>query len=371
MTQVYRVDIGGGLKPPRETADGRLIVDGYLTRSGVFQYRDASGQVRMEWRPPEEVFSEDSLQSFAMAPVTDNHPSVELTAANMREHAVGSTGETVRKDGDHVAAPLVIYDAPTVAKVRGGKVELSCGYFADVEYTSGTTPDGIHYDAIQRNIRGNHVAIVDRGRAGPSAKIRMDAAVNSALMIIHTDTKENLMPATQALLDATTEATAQRLRADGLDTKVTAEVTRADEATARADKAEAERDAATARADKAEAERDAAVATLTKHDHSVLVERVAKVLITDGKPDDLTGKSAREIKAAAIERLASVTITADHSDEYVRVRFDEAIKDHAAGSSALATTLVAAGNAGTSKRDDARAAMQERNRNAHKSTPAN
>lgn len=37
-------------------------------------------------------------------------------------------------------------------------------------------PDGLHYDVIQRNIRGNHVALVDKGRAGETACLRMDSA---------------------------------------------------------------------------------------------------------------------------------------------------------------------------------------------------
>jgi hypothetical protein len=52
---------------------------------------------------------------------------------------------------------------------------LSCGYTCDLEKAEdGAKWCGIDYDFIQRNIRYNHVAIVDRARAGDDARIRMD-----------------------------------------------------------------------------------------------------------------------------------------------------------------------------------------------------
>ena len=170
-----RYDIGS-LKAPVRCADGRLRVDGYLTRTGVFEYRNPDGSVRREYRPPEEVFNADSLATFELVPLTDNHPPEMVTAQNAKQYAVGATGESVRQDGDRVAASIVVFDAGVIAKLERGKVQLSCGYEADVEDSPGEI-DGQRYDAIQRNIRGNHVAIVDVGRAGPDVRIRMDAGI--------------------------------------------------------------------------------------------------------------------------------------------------------------------------------------------------
>lgn len=176
-----RYDIGT-LRPPRRTADGRLRVDGALTRSGVFVYRDGSGKERREYRAPDEVFAAHSLETFAAVPVTLDHPPVPVTAANAREYAVGLTGENVRRDGDHAVASLTVFDAAAVAAIEAGKRELSCGYEVDLVHESGVTPDGEHFDARQTNIRGNHVAIVDTGRAGPSAAIRMDSEDVAAMV---------------------------------------------------------------------------------------------------------------------------------------------------------------------------------------------
>lgn len=157
--------------------DGRVIVDAHLTRIGVFPYMTATGSVRRELRLPEDVFARDSLDSFVSIPVTNDHPpNGLLDASNMMAHAKGWSGEKVTQDDDHVRATLTIADSETIDDLKRGKVQVSNGYSCDLEMSSGVHPKFGKYDAIQRNIRGNHIAIVDSGRAGPSARIRMDGA---------------------------------------------------------------------------------------------------------------------------------------------------------------------------------------------------
>lgn len=173
--RVLRVDNSSPLSKPVRLSNGFLRAEGYLTRAGIFVYRDAQGNTVREFRPPEEVFHPDSLASFALVPVTNDHPSDLLTADNAKQYAVGSVSDAVTPDGDKVRAALMITDAAAIAALDAGKSELSCGYTADVEFTPGLW-NGQQYDAVQRNIRGNHVALVDAGRAGPACSIRMDAA---------------------------------------------------------------------------------------------------------------------------------------------------------------------------------------------------
>lgn len=173
--RVLRVDNSSPLSKPVRLSNGFLRAEGYLTRAGIFVYRDAQGNTVREFRPPEEVFHPDSLASFALVPVTNDHPSDMLTADNAKQYAVGSVSEVVTPDGDKVRASLMITDASAIEALDAGKSELSCGYTADVELTPGVW-QGQKYDAVQRNIRGNHVALVDAGRAGPACAIRMDAA---------------------------------------------------------------------------------------------------------------------------------------------------------------------------------------------------
>ena len=172
---VLRYDRASPLSKPVRLPNGFVRAEGYLTRAGIFVYRDAKGNTVRELRPPEEVMHPDALASFALVPVTNEHPPEALTADNAKQYAVGSVSESVAPEGDKVRATLMITDADAIAALDAGRSELSCGYTADVVIEPGTW-QGQRYDAKQTNIRGNHVALVDAGRAGPTCSIRMDAA---------------------------------------------------------------------------------------------------------------------------------------------------------------------------------------------------
>ena len=158
------------------TPEGFLKMRARIGRAGLHDYKAgeiggppgavADAPVRV-WRPPDEVFDPASLASFAGKPVTLDHPPAMIDSTNWKRFAVGHSGGAVTRDGDHLAADLVITDATAVAKAEAGS-ELSNGYWADFDFAPGLTPDGEPYDAVQRNIRGNHVALVDQGRCGPS-----------------------------------------------------------------------------------------------------------------------------------------------------------------------------------------------------------
>ena len=164
----------------RRTADGYLRVVAKGTRVGIQKYLgrevDPSGktfaadQIVNVYRPPAEVFDKASLASSVGRPITDDHPTVPVTADNWREHIRGAIGGAV-KDGEWVRFDLAFMDAGLIGKVDAGKVELSGGYACDVSFESGTTDDGQAFDAVQRNIRFNHLAVVDKARAGPEARI--------------------------------------------------------------------------------------------------------------------------------------------------------------------------------------------------------
>lgn len=164
----------------RKTQDGYLVADTLTARTGIQLYTadelglNRSGFVRV-YRPEDQVFDKASLASYAHKPVTDDHPREAVTAENWKQLAHGAVGDEVARDGEFVRVPLIIMDKVLIDKVEAGKAELSAGYTCDVEFTSGVAPDGQTYDAIQKNIRINHVAVVDRGRAGPKARIGDDA----------------------------------------------------------------------------------------------------------------------------------------------------------------------------------------------------
>lgn len=171
---------------PRKTADGYLVVRARAARAGIYDYLgkeiDPEGntftadQVVKVYRSEAEVFAQDSVASFLMKPVTNDHPSQPVTAANWRDYAKGVVGKALR-DGEYLAFDIVLMDKATIADVEAGKRELSNGYASLIDFTPGQTDSGEHFDAIQKEIRGNHVAVVDKGRAGPLCRIGDAVAV--------------------------------------------------------------------------------------------------------------------------------------------------------------------------------------------------
>ena len=121
-------------------------------------------------RPADEVFAADALSSFELKPVTVEHPAENVTAENVRKYQVGLMSRVWDESGD-VMADLVVMDADAIRAIDAGKNQVSLGYSADVEWT----PDNPDHDGVFRKIRGNHIAIVDRARAGSAYRL-LDAA---------------------------------------------------------------------------------------------------------------------------------------------------------------------------------------------------
>lgn len=164
------------LEGARITKDGYLVADVRVARTGIQEYLGREvGRPEMErvrlYRPAEEVFSVDALASFAHRPVTNNHPNKAVTAETWRAVSRGHTGGEVVADGAFIRVPLMLADKASIDAVQAGKRELSAGYTCDIDWTAGTTAEGESYDGVQRTIRGNHVAIVTKGRAGSECRI--------------------------------------------------------------------------------------------------------------------------------------------------------------------------------------------------------
>ena len=146
-----------------------------VARIGIQDYPQLDGTVRREYRPAEEVFKEDSYKTLIGKPVTLLHPDPETTGSNLvnsgtyRRVTIGSVSD-VWVDGQYIKAKLHINDAQGLIAIRNGVREVSCGYTADLDVQPGEF-QGERYDAIQRNIKLNHVALVPRGRAGPEVRL--------------------------------------------------------------------------------------------------------------------------------------------------------------------------------------------------------
>ena len=156
-----------------ETDEGFLICKNVpIARTGDQQYlaselgMDGDAIITVH-RPESEVFSDATIASFEGKPVTDNHPSELLDANNAMEHAKGHVQNVRRGVGefdDYLLADLHVQDEGLIELIRNGKREVSCGYTVEYEDNGDGT-------FTQTHIRGNHVAVVDEGRAGHKAAI--------------------------------------------------------------------------------------------------------------------------------------------------------------------------------------------------------
>ena len=121
------------------------------------------GASRRELRLPEEVFDPASLASYKGKPVILTHEAGVVDKKNVDREHIGTILSNGYQDGDNVRAEIVIHETDLMK--RSGLRELSLGYSLDLDETPGVW-NGQPYDAIQRNIRINHLALVDKARAG-------------------------------------------------------------------------------------------------------------------------------------------------------------------------------------------------------------
>jgi len=159
-----------------ETPEGFLLCkDVPLTRTGVFEYTasevpvEASldGMVKIQ-RDDDEVFAQNTIASFEGKPVTINHPEGMVTPENWSELAHGVVQNVRRGDGeqaDLLLGDLLITTKKGIELVKSGLREVSCGY--DAQYEQIEKGKG-----KQREIIGNHVALVTKGRAGNRCTIQ-------------------------------------------------------------------------------------------------------------------------------------------------------------------------------------------------------
>lgn len=153
------------------TEEGYLVDTPIVTSTGIFEYTNHDGSTRRELRLPEEVFSPLSLASYEAKPVIITHDAGLVTKDNVAENEIGTILTKGFRDGENVRAKIVIHDTDEM-KASGLK-ELSLGYNLDLDETPGSW-NGQHYDAIQRNIRINHLALVREARAGEQARLNID-----------------------------------------------------------------------------------------------------------------------------------------------------------------------------------------------------
>lgn len=326
----------------RRREDGYLVADARIARTGVQMYlgsevgRPDMGTVRV-YRPGSEVFSRDTLASAAHRPVTNDHPPEQVNAENWKQYAVGQTGDEVAGEGIFVRVPLMVSDADAIRDIEAGKRELSAGYTCELEFVDGKTEAGEPYDAVQKNIRLNHVAIVASGRAGSEVRIG-DGAVSwgASPLITTSDKKEDTMSdalktvvlGDKAVQVAITDiAAVEAYKADAEKKVADAEKSRADAIAAKdAEIVKKDEEIGTLKAELQKA-KDAAPkpADLDK----MVADRAALVTVVkaiDGNIDP-AGMSDADLRKAAVSAKLGEEMVKDASDAEITGMFRAISKD--------------------------------------------
>jgi len=330
-----------------ETPEGFLKGRAVITTTGIFTYLDSEGKPVRELRLPEEVFKPAFLDSLKLKPITNNHPKEDVKSLNVSKYLVGVLGNNPSEPGDgtsdnySLSIDMIIHDAKTVQEIRQGKRQLSVGYTADLEKADvGALWCGQPYDYIQRNLIANHTAIVDRGRAGEMASIRLDCA-DAHIQIEEND--QSLTGVKQE--DGMADDMFKSVKLDGVEYKAEAKVAEALHVSlVHADALQSELDTLKQSRSQLEAEKDVQkeradaldielVSLKKSHvDSSVIADRVKArvaleasankfgVVLTDGMDDLAVMTAVVKVKApkASLEGKDAL---------YVKVRYDSILED--------------------------------------------
>lgn len=302
------------------TDEGFLRVPGKVARTGIQQYLACElgldgdpNRIINVYRPEEEVFAADSLASYDSSDITLQHPDTLVNSANYSRTVKGVIrGPGVRTDDDWVQCDLIVKAKDTVDAILSGTCELSAGYTATYDSTPGTTPTGEPYDFKQTNIRINHVAVVDRARAGSTARI-FDSGEKAMHQIV-TDTGRVLEVADAAVADAF----------DRLNKRVT-------DAEAATAKAQGTNDGLQAKVDDLTGKLEQA--TIASGDEAIKqrVEQIAQVQTkarkVAGDTFSCDSVNATDIMRAALTQRHPKRDFADKSSDYVQAAFDMAAEE--------------------------------------------
>lgn len=150
-----------------------------ISKSGIFPYSGRAigaedpNKIYYVYRPEEELNNQETIESFKLIPLVDDHTMLGdaygCTPAE-RKGVHGVLGEDVKFENGKLLANIKIFSSKLKKLIENGKKELSAGYRCIYEKASGSF-NGQAYDYIQRNIRGNHLALVAEGRMGPEVSV--------------------------------------------------------------------------------------------------------------------------------------------------------------------------------------------------------
>lgn len=309
-----------------ERPDGFLTVDVPITRPGVFPYQRNDGTIQMEAKLPEEIFSDLTITSARAKPITDQHPPEPVTLENINRYSRGMSHTDSRVENGMLKVSVTITDQALIERVKSGdQREISIGFLSDVIEEPGAYK-GDAYQYTQRNIDINHIAVVERGRAGSQVSIRADSdawqiddtdqqkggnkmakyKIDGQEFEVPSEVKSHLEAQVAKLETAATktkDVDALQGRYDALEAKLQAKETELEEAKKKE-----------LSADELDKQVEARVALISG----------AKTMLGDSF--EFTGKTEREIKEAVIVKAKPDFKADGKSDEYVNAFYDATVE---------------------------------------------
>lgn len=174
------------------------IKENPITKEGVFPYlgRQISPELEPDkiyqvLRPIEEL--RKGADSFKLIPIVDDHTMLGKDYTPAEEKGIhGVTGEEATEKNGVFYNDIKLFSEKIKDLIKNGKKELSLGYFCQYDLTPGEWK-GRHYDAIQRDIKGNHLALVQEGRMGHDVCVQDQALGTFCCDVLDLEIKEQEM----------------------------------------------------------------------------------------------------------------------------------------------------------------------------------
>ena len=298
----------------RISDEGFLHAPAKVARTGIQEYLakelglpgDPNRVVRV-MRPEDSVFDENYLQSFDGTDITLDHPPVFVDSKNYQQYSRGVVKGAGTRDGDWIICNMIVKDNAAIRAIQEGKAEVSVGYSSLYD---DNVPEGADYEFIQREMIVNHVAIVDRARAGGLARFFDNLRGQTMPVLITNDAGTEI--------DVSVPENAS-LVADAFNRAIK-----------RATDAEATVGALSAKID-AQGEQ---IATLQQQtSDAAITERVAAIAKVTSDARSVAGESFKcesldttEIKRAALSTVRPNIAWADKEVAYVNAAFDMAME---------------------------------------------
>ncbi len=179
-----------------------------MTKIGIFPYLGKQispeldpDKVYQVLRPKEELTKAETLKSLEAIPLVIEHTMIGEGFTPPEDKGLeGTTLKNVKVKGDLITNDLTAYTDRCKQAINDGKRDLSMGYRCRYELSSGEY-NGQHYDAIQRDIIFNHIALVDEGRMGAECRIMDSAITFDSISDLLKQQKENTKMAKNFTLD--------------------------------------------------------------------------------------------------------------------------------------------------------------------------